>query len=308
MLSQRLSSDLLAAWQSRFPGARARHALMAVADASAFLDLPPADIPATPPPTPAEQLRIETLASAYLARIIPKLPDLFAKQLTIRFERISPKPHQNEQPWRDDGMSIATVMYRHELDAEPARSSRSFSGFIAQGIFGPVLSLPVQDASLRLTWDHWERRASAPLAVFRYAVPESDSRFAVVCPVTPYLYQQFFTAYHAQLAVDPATGTVLRLTLIADLNPLLACRAASVMVEYGPVSIGGQLYICPLRSVSLMRLAKLDTHVSPRLFLPGRDRTQLNDITFSDYRVFRVTTRILNAGNPLPPTPDPPPH
>ncbi len=300
VLTERLSGDLLSSWESRLPGLKARHALLAVADASAFLRLPPANIPATPPPSPAEQLRIQSLASAYLARTIPKLPDFFAKQLTVRFERAPPKSQQDDRLWRDEGMSIATVMYRHSDEAEAAQSAKGIRGFFTEGVFGPILSMPMQDAGLHLTWDHWERIPSGPLAVFRYEVKEAISHFAVVCQLTPYFFDEFHTGYHAEVAIDPATGAILRLTLMADLNPSLPCRTADVMVEYGPVSIGGKIYTCPLRSVSLSSLAKVNPRISTQLFVPGHDRTQLNDIAFSDYRVFRVTTRILNAGNPQP--------
>jgi hypothetical protein len=38
-----------------------------------------------------------------------------------------------------------------------------------------------------------------------------------------------------------------------NLNPVLPVKGAAMMVEYGPVDIGGKKYICPRRSVVIMR-------------------------------------------------------
>jgi VWFA-related protein len=52
-LTERMSSTRLSSWKSRLAGERSRAALVAAADRSAFLALPPADIPTTAPPDPA---------------------------------------------------------------------------------------------------------------------------------------------------------------------------------------------------------------------------------------------------------------
>lgn len=51
-LTERASSTTLTRWEGAFPGPRAREALLALADASAFLDLPTAEIPALVKPYP----------------------------------------------------------------------------------------------------------------------------------------------------------------------------------------------------------------------------------------------------------------
>jgi hypothetical protein len=35
-----------------------------------------------------------------------------------------------------------------------------------------------------------------------------------------------------------------------NLNPVLPIKGAVMMVEYGPVEIGGRRYVCPLRSAA----------------------------------------------------------
>jgi hypothetical protein len=51
----------------------------------------------------------------------------------------------------------------------------------------------------------------------------------------------------------PGTGAILRMTMEAELgwirepnlNPVLPAKGAAMMVEYGPVEIGGRKYVCP---------------------------------------------------------------
>src|ERR1035441_4617403 len=60
-LTERLSSTRIARWKAILPGDKAQAALVALADASEFLDPPAAEIPATAPPDLAAQRRILAL-------------------------------------------------------------------------------------------------------------------------------------------------------------------------------------------------------------------------------------------------------
>ena len=57
-LTERLSTAKLARWAADLPGPEARRSLVTLADESAFLDLPGAEIPATAAPDFAEQRQI----------------------------------------------------------------------------------------------------------------------------------------------------------------------------------------------------------------------------------------------------------
>jgi hypothetical protein len=46
-------------------------------------------------------------------------------------------------------------------------------------------------------------------------------------------------AYHGEIAIDPASGTIFRLTIQADLRSRLPMGISDIMAEYGPVVIGG---------------------------------------------------------------------
>jgi hypothetical protein len=74
------------------------------------------------------------------------------------------------------------------------------------------------------------------------------------------------------------------------------------MVEYGAVDIGGKIYTCPLRSVSLSRqrivlVAQSRYGNTPGL---GPEVTRLSDVTFGEYHVFRGEARVLTGYDPAP--------
>jgi hypothetical protein len=84
-LSERLSSLRLAKIQAGLPGEKSRLALLALADASAFRQLPAAEMLATDAPDADTQKLILTRAADDLVASIRKLPDFFARKTTARF-------------------------------------------------------------------------------------------------------------------------------------------------------------------------------------------------------------------------------
>ena len=113
------------------------------------------------------------------------------------------------------------------------------------------------------------------------------------------------TGYHGSIFIDPRSGTILRLTMEADLKHGDPISRASTMVEYGAVQIGGRNYICPLRSVSLS-IAPASVSAPNLLAGSGEDvaarpsaalaaeRLSLNDVAFENYHRFGATVSIVN--------------
>ncbi len=162
----------------------------------------------------------------------------------------------------------------------PAKASDEL-GLRSWGEFGPALTVVLADmASHRATFSHWEQTAGGVAAVYRYEVPREASHYAVTyshfdlkargrtqigtsgrprsvqqwanVPKTAELETFHETpAYHGAIAIEPATGAVLRITIEANLgsgDPLL--RAAT-MIEYAPITIGDRKFICPARSLAI---------------------------------------------------------
>jgi hypothetical protein len=147
----------------------------------------------------------------------------------------------------------------------------------------------------KLVWSHWEQGAAGPEAVFRYAVPAEKSHYQVKAgwciegSVREFLRPQEFNGYQGEIAVDPANGTILRLILRAEPKPTDPFVHADIVVEYGPVEIGGKTYICPVRGVAL--LLEVDCNLPGTS--PGLLQTSLNDVVFHQYHLFGSHSRVL---------------
>ncbi len=312
-LTERVSTARLARWETELPGPNSRRALVALADSSAFLPLPPEEIPVTPTPDRAAQESLLTLTRNYVTDTIPKLPNFFATRHTTLFsdepERLSTLTlvgSQSEyQQFHLVGISRDKVYFRGGKEVVVATTNRQVSvpgkALITQGVFGEAMELVLSDI-LRsgLIWDHWEGGVDAPLAVFRYAVPLERSHYAVAVADAHGLRQPH-VAYHGEIAIDPANGTILRLIAVAEFNGSSPVLKGNVMVEYGPVEIGGTRYICPVKSVSLTVARTFNTtpnyqnKFGPASVKAGPLLTKVNDVQFTEYHRFRAEARILTG-------------
>jgi hypothetical protein len=107
--------------------------------------------------------------------------------------------------------------------------------------------------------------------------------------------------YRGEIAIDPQTGAILRVMISGDLAGIVPLDRSEIMVSYGPVSIGGRTYICPLHSVSFMHSRNVDNwqlwDESFRTWGPWM--SMLNDFSFSNYHLFRANVRMLSGYTPL---------
>lgn len=315
MLTERASSVRLARWLSEFPGKHCREKLMLLADASAFLDLPAADIPTGAPPDIAAQKAMLLKTVEYINSTITRLPDFYATRKVEHFEDTPARPavynrgagrnqgsalstvETSYEPLHNTGHSIATISYvggqellgskkgGNSLDKEPL-------ALTSRGEFGAILVVVLLDSAKgRLTWGNWEPHANGANAVFRYTVRKGQSSYAVVLPhgITN---KSLKPAYHGEIAIDPATGSIMRITVIADLEPPDEHAISSMMVEYGPVSIGGNSYICPVHSIALARVS-----IGDPLLATTPMQIQLNDVAYVDYHLFHAEARILTGAD-----------
>jgi VWFA-related protein len=346
-LSERLSAARFSALKAGLPGEKAQQSLLALADQSQFLDFPASEIPATAAPDFTAQRNIMRLVVAYVSKSVPQLPNIYASQQTAYYQEI-PKSFGGMrftpyQPLHYLYSSNATASYKSGKDfveeeiVAGKKLTHSDGELKTRGIFGPILTTVLMDAAQnKLAWGRWEQGASGPMAVFNYSVPKEKSHYDVdyCCVVDPYGASKPFhqkAGYHGQMAVDPATGSILRLTLEAELKENDPLSRAAIMVEYGPVDIGGKNYICPLKSISLSRaqttqllhdgdriaviaggssmVANSEATVGAGSVVAGPQRTLLNDAVYSSYHIFRAESRLL-AGNDaegvsVPATPQP---
>jgi hypothetical protein len=324
-LSERLSAGKLARWEADLPGPESRQALVALADASAFLNPPAAEIPSTPAPDADAQRKIVALAIDYASKTMSKLPDLFANRDTVRFEDTPPRQLDNGsvtgtfapyEPLHPVARTSDVVFYRdgkEVVDSEAEKSQQSQpanSGLTTWGEFGPILTTVLVDAAQgAMSWSHWEQGDAGPRAVFSYTVPKAKSHYEVnyCCVVKDnqsYPFKQL-SSYHGEIAIDPNSGTILRLTVAAELGKSDPIVKANILVEYGAVQIGGAPYICPMRSVSISVAHHQDIHAermqrysATMVERNNQDtesplQTMLDDVSFEKYHVYRSEASIL---------------
>ena len=142
--------------------------------------------------------------------------------------------------------------------------------------------------------------------MFRFSVPKENSHYKVrfCCVPGEGVFEQI-SAYHGEITVDPVDGSILGLSLKADLKPNDPLTRSDILVKYGPVEIGGKTYICPVKSISVtVAPEQAATMQRYRGLLLDQDRwaarehlqTLMNDIAFDDYHVFRSEARVLTGG------------
>jgi VWFA-related protein len=309
-LTERLSGAKLASLTEELRGKKTRQALEALADASAFLEPPPAEIPADAPPDQSAQQHILALAGAYLTQAMTKLPDFFATRMTVQYGETAAYDEGNTRfkaiPLHMTEHSRATVLYRQGAEVKDAVAGKRLEqnrGLLTNGTFGPLLRVVqnAMDLSGAVTWSRWEQDAGARRAVFRYRVPAERSLYAVDgCCLPSGDGSSGFAikpGYHGEIAIDPASGAILRVEVEADLKGFVPLKQSDIMVSYGPVAIGGKVYILPERGVHIWRKRTVPVleEWNAGFNTWGPYATILNQFTFADYHMFRGESRMLNG-------------
>jgi hypothetical protein len=300
-LTERLSEARFELLYAGLPGARSRHALMQLADMAAFLDPPAEDVAARPMPPMTEQVNILLRTVDYEKEMLPKLPNFFATRDVQRFLELKPVGMHGEDvttiydrlhPF-DKAQDI--VLYRDGKEVVDSGGKKrkhydKAEGLTTHGVFGPILGVVLTDATHgNLKWGHWEEGTDGPVAVFDFHVVKEKSHYQVTfCCFTSMsgMQEEFkqYTAYHGEMAIDPASGAILRLSILADMAAADPVRKSGILVDYGRVEIGGGMYVCPTRSVSLLVASKEGA---------GVQETTLNDTIYSEYHRFGTESRIL---------------
>jgi ferric-dicitrate binding protein FerR (iron transport regulator) len=328
-LSERLNTAKLAQLKADMPGDKAREQLVILADSAAFLDPPAAEIPADAAPDPAAAHQMLTQVVNYVNTTTRQLPNLIAVRDTIGFEDQPQEDVQGEtgiattaaMPLHTVGKSSVSVTYsdhKEVVDKKAVNHGAHINGLATSGEFGPVLIVVVGDALQgKITWGRWEQGANGKEAVFHYAVPSDKAHYPVQFCCQYYGLRQDtlpavnpfkeIVGYHGEIVFDPASGAILRITMESELPHGELVTKASLMIEYSSVEIGGQKYICPVRSISnLKAYDELPTGMFSMSKYRGPTKNYLRDVAFSQYRSFGTESRILAGGSLAPGEPSGP--
>ena len=213
------------------------------------------------------------------------------------------------QPLHRTDSSTTTVRYRNGREDTDAKFHWLRLGnpeLITIGVFGPALQdvLNAMTKHGQLTWIRWEEVTTGRAAVFRSNIPTDESLRYIWACCTPegdgnQLFERY-AGYHIEIAFDPGSGAILRLSFRFDLKSTTPLSRSDILIEYGPIEMGGKTYYSPLRSVSISRARSVrvlsDWDESFRSY--GPYAAMLNDITFDRYHVFRSESRILTGFTP----------
>jgi hypothetical protein len=322
-LSERLSESTLERIDSRLnAGPQVTLAMQLLAAESEFLNLPSSELPAKDAPDQAAQLRMFDAAAHYVADTMAHLPNFLATRTTNRFDDSPQELKKGAWPVRaglhlvDRSSLEVSVHVERENDSHGNGSAvwEDRKGLSSWGEFGTVLGMILGDAiNGKVSWSHWEQTASGLSAVFHYSVPKSASHFEVLrlvagpgslgAVVTPRTYGvkaggvpsetlivQDRRGYEGFLWLDPATGTILRITIEADSKGNAAYQRAAMLVKYGAVEIGGSQFILPVRSLALSKVP-----ISAEMSTGDAPSEWLNETLFTGYHRFASTTRILTG-------------
>jgi VWFA-related protein len=310
-LTERLNTARLTTLQALSKGKKSQRALIALADESVFLALPTDEIPSTATPDAATQRLMISRTVDYVNKTIPKLPNFLATRTTVQYHQPplelgeTWKTAVGDQSLRPVETSKAPVHFlngKEVVGGEGTVGRPQKPGILdTVGTFGPIMATVLLGATSPnsvLKWSHWEKGVNGPQAVFNYRIPQATPRFFVGFGylandmVSPFREK---VPFHGELAVDPASGAILRLTVQADLEPRLPLDRSGVMVEYTPVVIGEKTYICPERSVSISRQRRImDIDEWGETFkVDAPFETLLDDMVFDKYHMFRSTARML---------------
>ncbi|KAA6458188.1 VWA domain-containing protein [Acidobacteria bacterium AB60] len=316
-------------------GSAAAEALQLLAYESAFLDPPASELPDQPAPDSEMQLRMIEGARRYVSQTLPGLPDFLATRVISLYDDRPRALKKGDWPTRAglhlEGTSTGEISVRSERENQPATQGAAVwqekIGLVSGGEFGNTLGMIMADTVQgKINWGHWEAGSAGKVAVFRYEVPASASHYEVMSTVqresrvegvaTPSGGRGLIgigarpnvnganvsvvhtrPGYHGEIWVNPADGTVLRITMDADVTKGPPFRRAAILVEYGRVEIGGRTFVCPLHSLALSHA------VSDATAIAGDAPTEwLNETRFVGYHKFASSARIVaeNGGSGAP--------
>ena len=324
-LSERLTDATFERLSRHFAaGSQARLALLLLADRSSFLDPPISELPTTPAPNAATQQQLLEAAQRFALQTLPRLPNFLATRTTLSFDDSPQEATKGGYLQRMGlhlvGTSKAEVSVRSEQNPSmgpTSAPSQTQGGLVTWGEFGSTLLIILSDSSHgRIAWSHWEQTSSGQVAVFHYEVPKAASHYEIVTPVeqTQPGFQSNPSAatggtiamvarsttrwtrtkpgYQGSLWVDPATGTILRVSLVADLSGNSALNRGAIVVEYGRVTIADKTFICPVRSLALSSAPSTVNDI-----FEGATTEWLNENLFTSYHIFAATSRILTESD-----------
>lgn len=302
-MKERLSDEVLAEIRAGGLGPNTTRVLELLADESEFA--PGVGVRDAARPTLGQEAAILASARAFAANYVRNLPDFICTRLILRFDNRSMRSATTGPTL--DGLhlldSIASeVSFDQGKESYSAQTvngkvhDQPVMGLTTWGEFGGIIEdLLAGGSNPKTEWSRWEIIDGQRVAVFRYTVDRQHSRYTVTWCCNLYGSLRMRPEYRGELFIAPASGSVVRLTRRAVLLPGSATRSADTVVEYRPVNIGGNPYICPVKSVT-MSIWKLGVFRPPVFAGPtefSHWMHSLSEVRFGSYHKFGASSTLL---------------
>jgi hypothetical protein len=235
-------------------------------------------------PTQEELDRILAEARKNALDYADALPNLICRQTTQQLYDANGK---GDWTLGDTIVEMLTYVNHEEtrtLVGEKATREMSNIGtnMSSSGEFGAALTnIFKPESKAKFTWKESGTMRGEPAEVFDYRVEQENSPFVLnAFPVA-----EANVGYHGRIYIDRGTHGVKSLTIITDEQPKkFPIRKVAIRVDYDYVAINNHDYLLPVS-------AQLVTKVSGII----QDALKRNNLTFSNFRRFGSTVRILGA-------------
>ena len=329
-LTERLSPWQAEALEAKYRlGAKTIKELDLLVAESAFLALPVSAQPQAPVPAQSVLQALWNNAIHVEAHTLEHLPNFLASRETHVYSNMPQSAAPIFQMHAERVFSYE-ITYRNGAEApieeRGKRPKEELQGLVTTGEFGPMLKNVLLDLpGGQLRWSHWEQMPAGPAVVLQYEVPRAHSHFSMrlSCCATHTVYDQYLKeisyaqtpGYHGEIAIDPATGSVLRLTVIPEFAAQDLIESAGIAIDYDWRTIGDKRHLCPVHSVAHFTIAAEKillsaTSNSGNLALVGMRQRQLEDaqqqlggvhlqwinsVEFRNYHHFESSFRLLPA-------------
>jgi hypothetical protein len=295
-LSNKLDDRTVEELQGLGAGAKTIAALKGLRDETARLPAPPPPPPpepmppSIPPPNSIEQAKIMDGARQYAISYVKQLPDFICLQVTRRY--LAPPGGDN---WRHSDTITARLSYFEQkedykivqLNGEAVTTDTPMEhvgGTVSEGEFGSMMRMIFRtESEARVGWDHWATLRGKRVCVFAYDIDQGHSQYHLVADRS----LDYVPAYRGLLYIDPASHSVMRITLNPyDIPITFPIRGVKLVLDYDYTSIGDGQYLLPLKAVLTSSQAEAQTR---------------NDVEFRMYRKFGTESTIkFDTPEPLP--------
>jgi hypothetical protein len=239
---------------------------------------------------------------AYVIGELSHLPNFVANQTTTRFDN-SPvmlkyfEATTDEAGFHRVGTAQGHISFQDGKEVKDGsrgsgESKRKDMGLESRGEFGTEAAVVLMDLEHgTVVFDHWEQSMMGPVADYHYSVPRESSHYEVDDACQDHVSFHDTPGYHGDIALDPKTGAIMRMTLEAESRSNDPVSHVASVVEYGPVVLGSRRSICPLRSLTFMvEEANSCSHGNHKLQKPV---AMINQTIFSNYHRFGSSATMI---------------